>query len=134
MGKVFKYLIFSAMLIALSAVFMQRDFNVAAYETDTFSEVRELCDECTRYQHSVYRAQSDIAAVGASQSFSSNIRLLSGGKRTGQGSSRFNSDIICQGKSIAEEVRFVQAYFRYSISRTFAKHGTLLMMLGKLII
>ena len=134
MGKVFKYLIFSAIIIAFSAVVLQRDCSVVANQTDTFNEVKELCDECTQYQHSIYRTLSDIAVTAPRQNFSSNIRQQSGGKRTGQGGSRFNSDITKQGKSISEEVRFVQAYFKYSISKTFAKHGALLIKLGKLII
>lgn len=134
MGKVFKYLIFSAMIIAFSAVVLQQDCYVAANQTDTYNDVEQLCDECTQYQHTVYRTQSDVAVTVPSQNFSLNLRLQSGGKRTGQGGSRFNSDITKLGKSISDEARFVQAYFRYSISKTFSKHGTLLIKLGKLII
>ena len=134
MVKVFKYLLFAAIISAFSAVAMQRDAGVSAIEIDTFSEIKDLCEECTQYQYAAYESQNDFAVASASYSFSSNVRLQSGGKRTGQGGTRFTQGIIKQGKTIAQGVRFSHSYFRHSMSITFTQPGGLLIRLGKLII
>ena len=129
MGKLFKYLFVPAIVFAFSAIVLQRDCPVAANQA-----VRSHC------QHFEERSQSDFALAGTGESIcptvrlGSTIRLQSGGKRTGQGGHRFHSDSIKMGKSNTDLVRFVQVSFRYSVSKTFVKHGRFLIMLGKLII
>lgn len=129
MGKLFKYLFVAAIAFAFSAIVLQRECSVAAEQA--------VQSHCLHFED---RVQNDFALAGTGESLSPNvrlgstIRLQSGGKRTGQGGHRFHSDCMKMGKSIADELRFVQASFRYSVSKTFVKHGRFLIMLGKLII
>ena len=134
MEKMFKYLVYAAMVIAFSAFGMQRDSAVAADEIDTFKEIKALCHECTQYQHTAYENQNDFAIAGSSCTYSSNLRLQNTGKRTGNGGTRFTSGIMKQSKTIAQEVRFAHSYFRHSVTINFTRPESLLIRLGRLII